>query len=415
MDSSHFISFICFFAGTPLNLGVDESRIPILLIQRPGIRPGFRGRSGLGVSCSGYGSGWDVIIPTGWSMAFWIPLVYNGARVGGLREAASTSSEQGVHHFPDNLPDSLSGAAELMSVKTELRNKYAKYPPAKRPNYIKLGVQHPFHCPWKELVNDWDSKLPDENSKQIKNKDSDIVQKSTDVSTFERDCNQNPISNELEMFYVLRSRNHLKLLDKLFNEVHTGKQGLSKQYGSKSVQVKKLSSFSSPDIHKTLLQEHSRALVPVTLTMQDRGVLFSNAMIHIPSKTDRLKGTKDSGDLQEPLHKDLTKIKRKKPKRKGKKRPKDPKVQDKGPVTLAGLTADENIQNVVDVNSRRIIGYVSQGGYSFTQGFSTGLGFCSLVGLLQYLNEYKDCGVEWILVRPTTSLQYRRAYISIHM
>lgn len=28
-------------------------------------------------------------------------------------------------------------------------------PPAKRPNYVKLGTLAPFHCPWEQLTQEW--------------------------------------------------------------------------------------------------------------------------------------------------------------------------------------------------------------------------------------------------------------------
>jgi hypothetical protein len=44
--------------------------VGILLLQRPGGENGF-------------GLGWDIILPAGWSMVFWISLIYAGARAVG--------------------------------------------------------------------------------------------------------------------------------------------------------------------------------------------------------------------------------------------------------------------------------------------------------------------------------------------
>jgi ribonuclease P/MRP protein subunit POP1 len=44
--------------------------VGILLVQRPGGENGF-------------GLGWDIILPAGWSMVFWISLIYAGARAVG--------------------------------------------------------------------------------------------------------------------------------------------------------------------------------------------------------------------------------------------------------------------------------------------------------------------------------------------
>lgn len=36
-----------------------------------------------------------------------------------------------------------------------LEGKFQRYPPNKRPNFLKLGTAAPFHCPWQLLVNEW--------------------------------------------------------------------------------------------------------------------------------------------------------------------------------------------------------------------------------------------------------------------
>jgi hypothetical protein len=76
----------------------DDATIPILLAQRPGAPApllsggsgggGGGGGGGVGArQCAlGYGAGWDLIIPSGWGMAFWLPLVLSGCRAVGLEE-----------------------------------------------------------------------------------------------------------------------------------------------------------------------------------------------------------------------------------------------------------------------------------------------------------------------------------------
>lgn len=53
--------------GSHLDLGLRESKIPILLVQQPGKL--------LGDDRLGWGSGWDIYLPKGWGMAFWLPFV----------------------------------------------------------------------------------------------------------------------------------------------------------------------------------------------------------------------------------------------------------------------------------------------------------------------------------------------------
>ena len=59
-------------SGSKLELGDEASRIPVVLIQHPGNQP----QDGAGAERIGLGSGWDIILPARWAMAFWIPLVY---------------------------------------------------------------------------------------------------------------------------------------------------------------------------------------------------------------------------------------------------------------------------------------------------------------------------------------------------
>lgn len=58
--------------GSHLDLGPAESKIPILLVQQPGKMAGE--------DRLGWGSGWDLCLPKGWGMAFWIPLVSASSR-----------------------------------------------------------------------------------------------------------------------------------------------------------------------------------------------------------------------------------------------------------------------------------------------------------------------------------------------
>lgn len=36
---------------------------------------------------------------------------------------------------------------------------FTRRPPAKRPNYVKLGTLAPFCCPWEQLTQDWESRV----------------------------------------------------------------------------------------------------------------------------------------------------------------------------------------------------------------------------------------------------------------
>lgn len=53
--------------GSRLSPTPLQSRVPILLVHQPGKQVGHE--------MSSWGAGWDVLLPKGWGMAFWVPLV----------------------------------------------------------------------------------------------------------------------------------------------------------------------------------------------------------------------------------------------------------------------------------------------------------------------------------------------------
>lgn len=53
--------------GSRLSPTPLQGRVPILLVHQPGKQVGHE--------MSSWGAGWDLLIPKGWGMAFWIPLV----------------------------------------------------------------------------------------------------------------------------------------------------------------------------------------------------------------------------------------------------------------------------------------------------------------------------------------------------
>ncbi|XP_020293800.1 ribonucleases P/MRP protein subunit POP1 isoform X2 [Pseudomyrmex gracilis] len=113
------------------------AKIPILLIQKPGNIT-------------------DVIIPSGWAMPFWLALILRCARVGALRESRSIAFETLKRNTPDvNDPDSPAYMREASNTKEELTKKYFCYPPNRRVNYTKFGISSPFSCDWKILTREW--------------------------------------------------------------------------------------------------------------------------------------------------------------------------------------------------------------------------------------------------------------------
>lgn len=144
--------------GAVLQPQPTDVRVPILLVQRPGTTapPSWaqsrRDKTHRRGCQSGYGNGWDLIVPAGWGMAFWLPLVYGGGRAIGLRERCALSLEKGVPSFPQDFPDTASAKADAAEAAAEARRRHNRRPPKRRVNYEAIGIPTPFHTAWAELV-----------------------------------------------------------------------------------------------------------------------------------------------------------------------------------------------------------------------------------------------------------------------
>lgn len=73
-----------------------------------------------------FSRGFELVLPANWAMPFWIALIYQGARAGGLQEAARISFEAGVLHFPDDFIDTDVGQEINNGVAEEKENHYLR-------------------------------------------------------------------------------------------------------------------------------------------------------------------------------------------------------------------------------------------------------------------------------------------------
>ena len=234
--------------GSSLPLTPEEARVPVLLIQQP---------PGPGTP-DGFGSGWDLIVPAGWGISFWVNLVYNGARVGGAREASHLQLESGRLEGISQSPDSPAGASAA-SVSSELmRRLHFAHPPDKRPNFIKLGSPCPFSTPWSMLIEEYLRE---------------------DVG-FVNSVGKTAVSEIAQSFYVLRDRHSLKKWHHALKE------------DSGRIKVE---------------NEERAALIPVKLEMVGKGIMKPYTMICIPKNVD----TKIGANTEEPPHRDETEEERK--------------------------------------------------------------------------------------------------------
>lgn len=370
------------------------SVVPILLIQRPGqchpiTRPGYyiKIRSMLYISIRtfwlyiGYGSGWDIVLPAGWAMPFWLGLIINGCQPGGLRETTTMMLERCVPRSDE--PDTDAGLLRTMLEKEEAMEKHFKLPPQTRINYIKLGIQTPFHCPWDILCNEW---TINSSSK-----------------------------------YVLRN---IKVLTFLQNSITKLKE---------KIDVNNL---------KTEFSDFNNCLIPIQLNISNRGVLKPNSHVCLPTCDDlnaiRIKNY--LGPL-EKNHKDLNAFKRKiyrlehkkllrtlRRKRVLEKKKRNiltkrcrRKVSPTSQIVkeylnqMKKLWIPEEKITVKDSCSRTILGFSYKSHYSFTKSKFVGIGYMPGTALLELFNLWSESksNLPYVLVRNPSTNQYKFALLSV--
>ena len=150
-----------------LDLGQKAPRVPVLLIQQSltaqlsGVlrlgNNGYRGNlDGMpSPVTTSLVSGWDLVLPNNWAMAFWVSLVYRGARACGMTDLHKCYLECGIPFFPPDYPDTRVGRHFSEERGRATEEKFRRYPPDKRRNYGKLLIQDPFVSPWGKLVRLW--------------------------------------------------------------------------------------------------------------------------------------------------------------------------------------------------------------------------------------------------------------------
>ncbi|KAH9847891.1 POP1-domain-containing protein [Lenzites betulinus] len=136
--------------GTPLKAERKDQRVPILLIQRS-VENSALAQSNPSLpraSTTNSLHGWTLIVPQGWAMPFFSSLTYTGTRVGGQRERQTQAFEAGCAYFPRDFPATQAYAEYAEDRAEEELDMWERKPPAKRPNYEKLGTRSPWRPDW---------------------------------------------------------------------------------------------------------------------------------------------------------------------------------------------------------------------------------------------------------------------------
>ncbi|XP_043457390.1 ribonucleases P/MRP protein subunit POP1 [Prionailurus bengalensis] len=435
--------------GSQLVLGPRESKIPILLIQQPGRVTGDDRR--------GWGSGWDVLLPKGWGMAFWIPFIYRGARVGGLKEAMVHSQYKRSPDVPGDFPDCPAGVLFAEEQAKGLLEKYKRRPPAKRPNYVKLGTLAPFCYPWEQLTQEWESRVQAQEKSLVASsphgEESNLKREKVPCTPTPEKSDQ--LSDEVGMslsspseprevmdterpaqmgtewvtgpaatsslLCVLRSRKSLKQLSAWCGP-SSGPRWAAQRTPSSGQQA------MTREACLSILDRFPRALVWVSLSLLGKGSPEPHTMICVPAKEDFLQLSQDRlyCGPHESKHSDpfKSKIRKQKEKKKIEKRQNRGCTVSEGPAgayPAAGHHAltlglwSGPLPDVTSHCSRVLLGFVTQGDFSMAVGCGEALGFVSLTGLLDMLSGQPAAERGLVLLRAPASLQYRFARIAVEV
>ena len=353
-----------------LHLGDLACCVPVLLVHQDY-------QTSTRASHSHCASGWTLICPKRWGMPFFVNLVYRCAHVCGLQELQQAAFESGSLHFPTDYPDAPASQQEWEEEGCALEEAYTRYPPAKRPNYGKLGVQSPFYIRWGGLF-----KQNDEDS--------------------------------TEGFYVLRSQPALQVLRAAASPSTTSKDAVPEA---------------------DLKGDIQRGLVALDVTMLRKGCPEPRAMICLPTASDLDRYQSDprySGHEEDvkpsgmcvvekgSVHIGQSKLRKQELKLAKKQWKKDVKKKEKSASPTEGQStaqplAETSLQLYETTPSRKVIGYITSGGFSHRLGCGRGVGFCPVPDLLQVVQQSRTHGLApTVLVRNPSSRQYFVAQVAVH-
>ncbi|XP_022440431.1 ribonucleases P/MRP protein subunit POP1 isoform X2 [Delphinapterus leucas] len=383
--------------------------------------------------------------------------IYRGARVGGLKETVVHSQYKRSPNVPGDFPDCPAGILFAEEQAKNLLEKYKRRPPAKRPNYVKLGTLAPFCCPWEQLTRDWESRVQAQDESSAASSPGgeesslrrDVVpcapmpgrtrQLSDDEGTPLNDSSEpkgvmdtdGPARPGTEgvvgqgatgsLLCVLRSRKLLRQLSAWCGPSSGNSRAAPRAPGTGQQELRREACLS-------ILDRFPKALVWVRLSLLRKGSPEPHTMICVPAEEDLLQLSQDRlyCGPQEPKHSDPFKsqIRKQKEKKKLEKRQKRGCAASEGlaegdpaagqqPLTL-GLWSGP-LPVVTSHCSRVLLGFVTQGDFSMAVGCGEALGFVSLTGLLDMLSSQPGVERGLVLLRPPASLQYRFARIVIEV
>ncbi|XP_034384970.1 ribonucleases P/MRP protein subunit POP1 isoform X2 [Cyclopterus lumpus] len=405
--------------GSRLSPTPLQGRVPILLVHQPGKQVGHEMTS--------WGAGWDLLLPKGWGMAFWVPLVYRGVRIGGLTMSLKHSQNKGAAHFPHDYPDCPAGARFQEEQEAQLLYEFKRYPPAKRNNYIKHGCLAPFCCPWQQLAEEWELILREGGEEREEDRLTQTSTKADAVMEVATPREDVTVTKPPSRVTVLRNKKSLRLLSGWCRPTTSKGQRARRSCGVLPLDRAAMALF---------LSAHGMSLVWVRLSLLSKGKPELHAMVCVPTAEDLMLC---GGGPQEPPHRDHFKSPFRRQKKGSKAAAaasslcsdkKEGKESDPAPASEPNSTAPEGpksslalpmglwpdpLPSVTAHCSRVMLGWVTQGDFSLSSGRGEALGLVSVAGLLNTLFNQPAERRGTLLLRNPASLHYRVAKVNLEV
>lgn len=359
--------------GMPSAFEKDLQPVPLLLVQRPGSQSSE-------IKRLGFGSGWDVIIPSGYGLSVWLSLIRCGAKPGGWREIETLANESGSEVFK---PDTTSGRKESARQLKLKRDNYFRKPPNKRTNFVKMGISSPFSCPFSQLVKEW---------------------------------------NGGEDFHVLRNKSTLENL----NQVLKGKMKLNdlKILGNALIPITLLMDSrgtpgdfglvclpSKRDIKASLAKKYQRDNGPVHVEPlitddleKERKIMRNNHKVLLKRLRNRRVRAKRRLQATATYHVKIQKSSAE-------------KLIEQQHEKMCEMWLPKQPSTVRNQCSRQVFGYLTCSRFTFSEGRVSGVGYVTKKGLeslLQVFNKFRGLS-PFVITRATNSKCYYTAKLVIRI
>ena len=356
-----------------------STSLSLLLVQQPpaahepriggGHRSAAGGASVVGGVSSGFGCGWDVLVPAGSSAgrAVWRALVLAGARAVGQRDLRAICLHADQPLFPFDSPDTLAGLqTDLYEAQTR-KEHHARRPPKRRPNHAALRVQCPFGADWPRLLGVPPTIAPPA--------DAAAAAPSTEASVSS--------STPTMQFGLLRGEHALAVCGGSTSATHRGGKQRAAASGGGSLDAAPL-----PPLLRALLP---RMLVRVAIRFPGKGCPHPPAAIHAARDEDLQAWRAGCRKLE---------------------------GSTRGVRLWGGTTLPARARAAVPAGE--LLGFVSNGGFNRIHGKGTALGFVAAAAFAERLRGELNLsgasgGPLLVLVRNPSSRQFRPALAAVRI